>query len=405
MFTTREGRQIHLGNLIAKGGEGEVFEIINDSKNCIKIYHSNISIENKEEKLKYMCLNQPSELESENFRVCWPKEVIYENEKFAGYLMPKAFEDSLLPYHLCQPSIPEKLPSKWKTTFDRNKPKGIVSRLKLSTNIIAVVSRVVKTGEYTIVDLKPQNILVTNGGKVSLIDMDSVQIVKNGKVLFEAPVSTPEYTPPEAKEILKNKALITSDWDTFSLGVLVYEIMCGIHPYVGTAKPPNDNLSTISEKIENNITYITNGKEAFSSLPPPHKIFDAFSSKFKILFENIFREYTLGISSRPRLEIFGKIMFDEVELFRDNTKEVEGNKSILENEKLKKQLLQTQQELESAKKELNIYKDNFGLLNINPKYENDLSDVNRSKEVNDNEAIWPYIIPLIIVIIIIIVLS
>ena len=404
MLTTEGGRQIHLGNLIAKGGEGEVFEIINESRNCIKIYHSNISIEDKEEKLKYMCINQPSDLEAENFRICWPKEVIYDNDRFVGYLMPKAFDDSLLPYHLCQPNIPEKLSSKWKNTYDRNNSKGIVSRLKLSTNIIAVVSRVVSSGDYVIVDLKPQNILVTSGGNVSLIDMDSVQIVKEGKVLFKAPVSTPEYTPPEAKEILKSEIPITSDWDTFSLGVIVYEIMCGIHPYVGTANPPNDNLSTISEKIDNNITHITSGKEAFSTLPPPHNIFELFSTKFKILFENIFREYTLGISSRPKLEVFGGIIFEEVELFIHHTKEVEVSKSIQENEKLKLELFQTKRELASIKQELNSFKESYGLLDIDEKVENKPKEKEelKSSEGSDSSGLTIVLIGLLIAIVLII---
>ena len=32
--------------------------------------------------------------------------------------MSKSFDNSLLPYHLCQPEIPKKLDSKWHSTYD-----------------------------------------------------------------------------------------------------------------------------------------------------------------------------------------------------------------------------------------------------------------------------------------------
>ena len=35
--------------------------------------------------------------------------------------------------------------------------------------------------------------------------MDSIQITEDSKVLFNAPVSTPEYTPPEAITIVSKK--------------------------------------------------------------------------------------------------------------------------------------------------------------------------------------------------------
>ena len=46
--------------------------------------------------------------------------------------------------------------------------------------------------------------------------MDSIQIMEANKVLFNAPVSTPEYTPPNRTIV---SSIITKDWDVFSLGV------------------------------------------------------------------------------------------------------------------------------------------------------------------------------------------
>ena len=334
MYTTLFGKTITLSSKIAKGGEGEVYNILGDNKNCVKIYHEPIRNKEKEEKLKYMSLNPPQELEGIAYKICWPKDVIYKDDKFVGFLMSKSFDDSLLPYHLCQPVIPDKLGAQWHNTFDRKSFKGISSRLKLSVNIVAIVNRIHKANNYIIVDLKPQNLLITASGKVSIIDVDSVQITENDKVLFKAPVSTPEYTPPEASGVIKNKNAISKDWDTFSLGVLVYEILCGIHPYVGSAKVPFDNLNTIQEKIKINLTHVTKGENVFSKLPPPHKIFNTYSTDLKNIFKKIFNPYNLGITTRPNLDEFGGILFNEVSKIEEELKK-EGQR-ILKQEKNKK---------------------------------------------------------------------
>ena len=353
MYINLSGKNIILGKTIAKGGEGEVFEIKGNTKDCIKIYHIPLRNKEREEKLKYMCNNQPQPLETENYRICWPNDVIYENGVFIGYVMPKAYDDSILPYHLCQPNIPQNLSSEWRNTYDRNSTSGIISRLKLCTNIVAVISRVLSTGKYVLVDLKPQNVLITRSGKVSLIDMDSVQISVNKKILYKAPVSTPEYTPPEAKVLLKSNVPISQDWDMFSVGVLVYEIMCGIHPYAGTLKPPFENVSTINEKIEKNLTHINKGETSFKMLPPPHQIFNSFSLNFRNIFKRIFDTYTIGSSSRPKMESFGVILYNEVIKYEENIIKIQQKQALKENQLLKTQLSKVESENKSLNKILN----------------------------------------------------
>ncbi|MDC1505827.1 hypothetical protein N8475_11630 [Winogradskyella sp.] len=352
MYKTLSGKEISISKKIAKGGEGEVYEILGDSDNCIKIYYERVRSQEKEEKLKYMVLNPPEDLQGITHKICWPKEVIYEEGKFVGFMMYKAFDDSLLPYHLCQPLIPKKLSNQWHTTFNRKTFKGRTSRLKLSVNIVAVVNRIHNNKRYIIVDLKPQNLLVTAFGKVSIIDMDSVQIVQNEKVLFKAPVSTPEYTPPEASDIIRSKIPITKDWDTFSLGILVYEILCGIHPYVGSVKPPFDNLNTIQEKIKKNLTHVTKGESAFSVLPPLQKIFYDYSDDLKNIFKRIFCPYKIGITVRPSLEEFGETLFNAVALLEEELKNKEQKR--LGQEKIKKKL-EEKEAIENYKKLKNDY--------------------------------------------------
>lgn len=54
------------------------------------------------------------------------------------------------------------------------------------------------SGKYIIVDLKPENVLATADGKISVVDTDSFQII-DGSKKFPGPVATPEYFAKFAK--------------------------------------------------------------------------------------------------------------------------------------------------------------------------------------------------------------
>ena len=79
MYTTKSGETINLGSEIAKGRR-VVYNIQNDDENCIKIYRNSKIIEGKEEKIKYMIENPPIEIQGINFKICWPKDLIFKNE-------------------------------------------------------------------------------------------------------------------------------------------------------------------------------------------------------------------------------------------------------------------------------------------------------------------------------------
>ena len=373
IYTTASGEKLEIDTLLAKGGEGEIFNLKGKYKGyCLKVYHPKLRNDERQNKLKYMCDNPPGIHVKEKFRICWPSEIVFSEEEFVGFIMPEAFTDSLMPYHLCQVNIPDKLDPEWNKKYNRDSYNGRINRLMLSANICAAVNQIHSDGRYVLVDLKPQNLLITLDGKVSLIDLDSIQISEGDSILFSAPVSTPEYTPAEAKEILKEDKPITKSWDSFSLGIIIYEILCGIHPYTGTSNPPYEDVSTISGKIENNQTHIIIGKSAFKILPPVHNNFDYLSPELKEIFKDIFSAHS-DIQERPTVGDLGKVLAKEIIFFKENQEKIKQQEAIDNYDSLEKNYRTLNLQLRSAKENIKRYEEEIKIKNTK------ISELNNSR--------------------------
>ncbi|MEM7539212.1 MAG: pre-peptidase C-terminal domain-containing protein [Chloroflexota bacterium] len=294
---------------ISSGGEGIVYKIVSPrslADYCVKLYNKP-QLHRREDKIKFMVANPPQKLRDSSYMVCWPTDLLYKNGSFVGYMMPLAFTGSVELNEFTTLNFRANMPKSWTRKFDRGQGEGILTRLKLCVNVAIAVHMIHSFVRYVLVDLKPQNILVSQDGKISMIDLDSIQITEGDNVLFPGPVATPDYTPPEG---FTSNIAIKKSWDEFSLAVVFYQVLFGLHPYAATTKGRYKDSTTIDEKISSGL-FVHGSKSSFIDVKPkPHDNFYRLSQPVQSLFLTAF---DMNPNGRPSAETWGKTMYQDVQ--------------------------------------------------------------------------------------------
>ncbi len=304
---TKNGQQVSIEDQpLASGGEGAIHKITSSNYQgcCVKLYYLQYRTKQREQKLEYMVQNPPPNLQSNSYVICWAKELVFQNNQFVGFILPLAFQGSIQLYELCNTTIRNNLSNIWKQKYDRS---NILPRLKLCVNTAIAIHNIHSLKKYVFVDMKPQNILVTDDGKVSIIDLDSVQISNGNHVLHHAQVATPEYVPFEGERLNPSQHFIPETWDRFSMAVMFYELLFGLHPFTGSNfKGQYSNITTLAECINNGLFVHGSKRHFFSIIIPLHNNFDILPPEFKDLFMRAFENGHNNPHSRPTAEEWGR---------------------------------------------------------------------------------------------------
>lgn len=299
---------------MGQGGEGGVYRILHPLSyrySCVKIY-ANPKIE-LYKKLDFMIRNPPEFL-GENLKICWPQNLVfdpYQTNKFLGFVMPVAFPAS------CQ--LQTLLVSghrlDWSKKFDRNTRSGFRNTLALAKNIALTLYRIHLIGNkihlgsgYVVGDLKPENIMVNEFSQVSLIDIDSIQI--NARQLFY-PVTayTPEYASPELIKISNNTPSQMAS-DNFSLAVILYRILIGIHPFMGTIR--NKKGLPLQEAIAGGYYVHGRRKGDFEVIAPIHNRVIMLSKEVREFFRYALDDGLFNPSNRPAASAWAEMLHGEL---------------------------------------------------------------------------------------------
>ncbi len=272
----------------ASGGEGELYQIVDQKykKYVAKLYHANKRTAEREKKINYLLRNPPIALE-ETTALVWVVDVLYdEKDNFMGFIMPIVKGEKL--EILCLGKVSKRLPSVWQRFDFRNK-EAQNYRLRLCFNLAVAIYQVHRTDSYVLVDMKPDNIVIQPNGLLSIVDMDSVEVMnQEGEVIFSAPVATPEYTPPEYYTSGKKHDMVTMSWDRFGMAVIFYKLLFGIHPFAASAKAPYHNLVSLHQKIEQGLFAHHPNTNLLQVVPPPHRQFSNLSPALQSLFIDCF---------------------------------------------------------------------------------------------------------------------
>lgn len=301
----------------ASGGEGHLYQIIAPhafSNSVVKIYHSNKLSPTKEAKIDYLLEYPPKD--AHQMSIAWVEDSIrdaYGN--FIGFLMPFVKGEKL--EILCMSKLPKKLANTW-YRFHKEAPNSLDLRLKVCYNLAAAIHQIHASKRYVLVDLKPDNIIITLDGLVSLVDLDSVEVVENGQKLFDAPVATPEYTPPEYyKKDNPHDPTQQQAWDYFSMAVIFYKLLMGVHPFAGSFRPPYDTATTLAQKIEQHLFVHNRNVSAYKkSIPPPHQNFYGLSSELQDLFLSTFIEGGQQAELRPTAHVWCSAIMQHLDIHR-----------------------------------------------------------------------------------------
>lgn len=299
-------------NPFASGGEGELFNILQPSnleRYVAKVFHLNKRDTQKEAKIAYLLDNPPVfEGAPSEQPIVWVKYMLHDAQgAFVGFVMPKATGEKL--EILTSPKLPKHLGKQW-NRFRLGGDEALRLRLKVCYNLAVALRTVHATGKYVLVDLKPDNILIKSNGVVSIVDTDSIEVIENGETLFPATVATPEYTPNEYYTGTKpGKVVINSSWDNFSLAVIYYRLLFGVHPYAATSQAPYDNVNSLGDKIKYGL-FVHNSKLSgqFTVVPPPHRAFGKVDRDLRKLFFRTFVDGYEDPDLRPSPEEWGQTL-------------------------------------------------------------------------------------------------
>lgn len=236
VYTTVSGRSLSVSRELGKGGEGIVYDVSGYPDQVAKIYHSSHCTDEKRRKLQAMIASPPQDdtrrLSPPHISIAWPLELLYEQEEFAGYLMP----------HISQsPDIFKVYNPQLRT---KNYPAFDWRYLHRTAKNFATALNALHVRGYVMGDVNQKNIMVTTSALVTLVDTDSFQVPDSGGRVYRCPVGVPEYTPPELQGTKLDSIDRTIHHDDFGLGVIIFQLLMeGFHPFTGVAQDPTLSLT------------------------------------------------------------------------------------------------------------------------------------------------------------------
>lgn len=282
-----DGRELKLSNRVGKGGEGEVFSLVDIPGHAVKRYLPEIASD-RESKIRAMV---GSRVSASATTVAFPEQVVTDGRgKFVGFMM--RLVDKHKEIHELQ------TPSSRQRHFPKADYRFLV---RVALNVARVFAQVHSTG-CIVGDINQRGILVSQSATVALIDADSFQFIHNGERHL-CVVGVPEYTPPELQGKSLKNVVRTKDHDAFGLAVCIFQILCmDRHPFSGRFKAGDMPL----EKAISEFRFAYSGRNTGVEPPPGSVKLSDFPPYVRMNFEEAFAPDHVG--KRPNPEMWVKAL-------------------------------------------------------------------------------------------------
>ena len=247
------------GNQLGSGGEGTVYAISGLSDKVLKIYHpthfkTEANRSTMERKLRAMLKMNVDTIVDGKLRLAWPTDIVYENGKMVGFVMPKVTAPLKI-FDLYRPIVPKtSLTKKRDTAHPRYHWKYSV---QYAYNLAWVVNYV-HCKDIVIGDLNQNNIVADpKTGAVILIDCDSFDIRDPiSKEHFPCTYALPEILAPELQRVgTFANGKFTRESDNFSLAIHIFRLLMNGEDPFGGLVTTNASQSAIAAN-----TSIVNGE-------------------------------------------------------------------------------------------------------------------------------------------------
>lgn len=280
-YTDDTQKTVLLGQELGRGGQGAVFQIVDEPQMVAKIYLNEPDNQLSSKLRTLVRANEPRLQEIS----AWPTRLLYNNNsRVCGFVMPlisnREYHElhNLYRYSSRLQNFPE---ANWRFMVHvaRNIARAFV---------------VLHARDYLMGDVSPRNVMVSEQGVVQLIDIDSFQVRVNSAV-FHCQVATAEFTAPELQNTNLLHVTRSEKHDLFGLALLIFHLLFeGRHPYSGVhddGSTPSPAQAIAAHKFAYSL------KARATAKPPPGAInLNQLHPSIRNLFE---RAFAKTARSRP----------------------------------------------------------------------------------------------------------